>query len=245
MEDFQLPADIIDNIKAHFSQQQDNEPCGGLCIIKGKLKYIPFINTSETKDNFIPEALKFSRYGPVLYMLVHGHDDNCIPSEHDITMCNVTNYPWMVINQSDYSYAVISPDGYNNLCGKDYKFKYRDCFTSTHNWFKVHGIAMPMRPLHWKDDWWEHGEDYFGTEVQNWPVKKVDDLLYGDIILFKIGAEVSNHMGVYLYDDLFFHHAVNRLSCKENLYPFWGKHITGIYRYEESYSRGIPRREIW
>ena len=31
-----------------------------------------------------------------------------------------------------------------------------------------------------------------------------------------------------------FHHAENRLSCRESLYPFWAKHLTGIYRYDKA-----------
>ena len=52
-----------------------------------------------------------------------------------------------------------------------------------------------------------------------------------DVIIFTINASVGNHCGVYLGDDLFFHHAENRISCRENLYPFWKKHISGVYRY--------------
>jgi cell wall-associated NlpC family hydrolase len=51
-------------------------------------------------------------------------------------------------------------------------------------------------------------------------------------LIFTMGANVPNHCGVYTGNDIFFHHAVNRLSCRENLYPLWKKYLTGIYRYE-------------
>ena len=52
-----------------------------------------------------------------------------------------------------------------------------------------------------------------------------------DVITFCVDAEVANHCGVFLGNDVFYHHAVNRLSCRENLYPFWVKYIHKVYRY--------------
>ena len=53
----------------------------------------------------------------------------------------------------------------------------------------------------------------------------------GDLIIFTITAQVGNHCGVYLGDDIFYHHAENRISCRESIYPFWKKYISVVYRY--------------
>ena len=56
----------------------------------------------------------------------------------------------------------------------------------------------------------------------------------GDIIIFKIYNNIPNHCGVYLEEDIFIHHAENRLSCRESLYPFWIKNILRYARYAKS-----------
>ena len=66
---------------------------------------------------------------------------------------------------------------------------------------------------------WENGEG-----VQN--IDGVFQLL--DTVTY---VEVNNHCGVYLGNDIFYHHAEERLSCRENLYPRWHKWLVGAYRY--------------
>jgi len=50
---------------------------------------------------------------------------------------------------------------------------------------------------------------------------------------FNIMSSVPNHCGVYLGDDLILHHMPGRISSRELLYPFWGKHKTKILRNEK------------
>ena len=54
-----------------------------------------------------------------------------------------------------------------------------------------------------------------------------------DLLYFNVQSNVPNHCGVYLDGDLLLHHAYNRLSCRELLYPFWAKHKTRILRNEK------------
>ena len=56
----------------------------------------------------------------------------------------------------------------------------------------------------------------------------------GDVVIFKIRSHIPNHCGVYLEDDIFMHHAENRLSCRESLYPFWIRNISRYARYAKS-----------
>jgi cell wall-associated NlpC family hydrolase len=94
-------------------------------------------------------------------------------------------------------------------------------------------IDIPSRAA-FEDDWWHKNLDYFTDEIiKNYgysPVK--GNMKPNDVIIFKINASVGNHCGVYLGEDVFFHHAENRISCRENLYPFWKQHISGVYRHE-------------
>ena len=70
--------------------------------------------------------------------------------------------------------------------------------------------------------------------IQNWNHREVKEPQENDVLIFTVEADVPNHCGVYIGNDCFFHHAVNRLSCREHLYPFWIKYLTGVYRYDEN-----------
>ena len=87
-----------------------------------------------------------------------------------------------------------------------------------------------------EDDWWNKGLDYFGDLWQNyegWSEATDGSLLKHDLLYFNVESSVPNHCGVYLDDDILLHHAHGRLSCRELLYPFWGKYKTKILRNEK------------
>lgn len=242
MADFQVPKNIINNIKEYFSLPHTNEPCGAICVVKGKFKFYPLSNESEIADTFSPNPIQYTRIVRNLFMLVHGHDDNCIPSEHDILQCNVHGIPYLIFNLQNYEYSVQWPTNYISLTGKQYKFGVNDCFEAARKWYLLHEVPIDPRK-HWVDDWWDLGLTYIEDEVSNWGFVPTNTLEYGNLITFAMDSEgISNHLGVYIDNDEFFHHAANRLSCIENLYPIWGPCINGIYKYENSDFRGFSRR---
>ena len=119
------------------------------------------------------------------------------------------------------------------LYGRDYEFGVNDCFEAAKDYYISKGLDIPSRPL-FEDNWWEKGLNYFTDEyIATWGFKKVEgQMAEGDLLVFTIQSNVPNHCGVYLGSDIFYHHAEHRLSCRENLYPRWKKHITGVYRHE-------------
>ena len=64
------------------------------------------------------------------------------------------------------------------------------------------------------------GLNYFDDLFEKFGFREVQDPKIGDGILFKVYCNVPNHCGIYLGEDVFLHHAINRISCRENLYPF-------------------------
>mgnify|MGYP003306128547 FL=1 len=78
------------------------------------------------------------------------------------------------------------------------------------------------------------GLNYFDDLFEKFGFKEVQDPKIGDGILFKVYCNVPNHCGIYLGEDVFLHHAINRISCRENLYPFWAKHVSRYVRYAKS-----------
>ena len=121
-----------------------------------------------------------------------------------------------------------------DLYGREYKFGVRDCFEAARDYLIEQGIVIPPRVL-FEDNWFKKGLDYFRPElIKDWGCSEVPlkDLQKNDVITFKVRSDITNHCGVFLGNDTFYHHAEQRLSCRENLYPFWIHYLDKAYRYD-------------
>jgi len=214
----------------------ESEPCAVIHLKKGKTNLIPINNVSKDPNNyFLLDPIQFSKLsltGEILYV-VHGHPEDCTPSEYDIRCCDSVNIPYLIFNRFNFNYTLVTPKNYKTLSGRFYKFGESDCFEAARDWYAAHNIYLSPRK-DWMDDWWLSGYDYLKNISDSWPFNPVSTLQYGDLLTFAVESDIENHIGVYIDKDCFFHHAVNRISCKENLYPFWAKHLKKVYRYEGS-----------
>jgi cell wall-associated NlpC family hydrolase len=130
--------------------------------------------------------------------------------------------------------TVLSPETKTtDLYGREYEFGVTDCFDAMRDYLETQNIKILPRVM-FIEDFWDKNIDYFTEEtIKNWnhyPVE-LNNIQKNDVLIFKIFSEINNHCGVYLGNDIFYHHAENRLSCRENLYPRWHKWLTGAYRY--------------
>jgi proteasome lid subunit RPN8/RPN11 len=226
---------VIEQIQKHFEVEYPREACGVIGVVKGKKQYYPCENVAENDNDFIMSStdyMKCKRSMDII-AIVHNHPDSSnTPSEGDIDNCNALGIPYYIFSYPDMELKILEPRvNANPLLGREYKFASADCFEASRDWLAVEGIHIPPRDP-FEDDWWTKGLNYFTEEnIKNWGLIKVDTPQKNDVLIFQIDAEVPNHCGIYLGNDVFFHHAVHRLSCRESLYPFWRKHIVGIYRY--------------
>lgn len=226
----------IEDILNHFEAEYPREGCGVLGISKGKLHWIPCKNIAESEEDFILDSEEYfsikRKYDIV--GIVHSHPDaSSEASETDINNCNALGIPYYIFSYPEVDLSIIKPEKiFNELIGREYKFGVSDCFEAARDWYAEQSIILPNREP-FEDDWWEKGLDYFNEEyICSWGFKKVEEPKKGDLLIFKVESSVGNHCGVYLGRDVFFHHAQKRLSCRENLYPFWVKHLVSIYRYD-------------
>lgn len=206
-------------------------------IVKGKKRWFPCRNVAEGCEDFVmcsEDWFRIRQQADVL-AIVHSHPDaSSDASENDINNCNALQVPYWIFSYPEMDLNKVDPETVQNtLIGREYAFGIRDCFEASRDWLiEKANITIPARAP-FEDDWWERDLDYFTEErIRGWNLVKVDEAQEHDVLVFSVEAEVGNHCGVYLGNDVFFHHAVNRLSCRESLYPFWVKHLIGIYRYE-------------
>lgn len=226
---------MIDDIQAHFESEYPREGCGLIVIHKGKKKWIPCRNVATGTENFIISSEDYfnakSKYD--ILAIVHSHPDGSNePSEHDINCCDALGIPYWIFSYPDMKFNLLEPKkNFYPLIGREYEFGVKDCFEAMRDYLAEQNINIPPRAP-FEDNWWENDLNYFSEQIiKNWGGIKVDTPQKNDVLIFKVKADVPDHCGVYLGNDFFFHHAENRLSCRENLYPFWAKYIVGIYRH--------------
>ena len=227
---------MIEEIAEHFEKEYPREGCGIIGIVKGKKKWFPCSNVSEDDESFILDSKDWFRIKQQadIFAVVHNHPDaSNEASEQDINSCNALGIPYYIFSYPSMELNIVEPvKNFTPLIGREYVFGHTDCFEAMRDWLKTEGIDIPPRAA-FEDDWWEKGLDYFCEKtIKEWNHKKVSNPQKNDVLIFQVGADVPNHCGVYIGNDVFFHHANNRLSCRENLYPFWIKSLVGIYRHE-------------
>ena len=227
---------MIEEIRKHFEKEYPREGCGIIGIVKGKKRWFPCNNVAEDDNDFVLCSNDYFRIRQQadIAAIVHSHPNaSNEASENDIKYCNALGIPYYIFSFPEMDLNIVEPEkNFNPLIGREYQFGVQDCFEAARDWLASKNIEIPQRAA-WEDDWWEKGLNYFTEErIKEWGLKKVLEPKENDVLIFQVEASVPNHCGVYLGNDIFFHHAVNRLSCRESLYPFWGQHLVGIYRYE-------------
>ena len=229
----------LHDIHEHFEKEYPREGCGILGIQKGKLHWIPCSNIAQDDDDFVIPSKEFFeiRKNFDIVGIVHSHPDGeAFPSPYDRNYCDALCIPYYIFNFPEMELFLLEPEKKNNpLAGREYRFGTADCFEAMRDYLSSVSIDIPPRDL-FEDDWWKKGLDYFTDEIiANYNFSRVyEDPQPNDVLIFSVNSNVGNHCGVYLGNDLMFHHAQQRLSCKEHLYPFWIKYLTGIYRYENA-----------
>lgn len=229
--------DFIEEIREHFKNEYPREGCGILTVVKGRQKWIPCTNIAEENNHFIidtKEYLKIARTSDIVG-IVHSHpDESSEPSELDINNCNALGKKYYIFSYPEMDLTVVEPEiNTTDLYGREYEFGVKDCFEALRDYLKTQNIDIPPRAM-FVEDYWDKEIDYFNDKtISEWnhsPVS-LNEIKENDVLIFRVFSNINNHCGVYLGNDIFYHHAENRLSCRENLYPQWKKWLVGAYRY--------------
>ena len=115
------------------------------------------------------------------------------------------------------------------LLGRDYEFGKNDCWSLVRAYYKEK-LNIDLPTLKFEDDWWDKGLNYFDDLFDVFGFYEVEEPQEHDVILFNVMCEIPNHCGVYVGEDIFLHHAVDRLSCRESIHTLWGRYITRYAR---------------
>jgi len=230
---------VIEYIREHFEKEYPKEGCGIIGIVKGKKRFFPCENLSEDNDNFVLSSKDYFEIKKKadIFAIVHNHPHGSNePSKYDIDACNAIGLPYYIFSYPDMELNIVEPKTRTNpLIGRVYEFPGQDCFEAMRDWLNAEGKDIPPRGA-FQENWWlEEDLDYLNDEILGeWGFYQIDkkDAKKNDLLVFSVDSLKANHCGVYLGNDVFFHHAAKRLSCRESLYPVWIKYLTRVYRHE-------------
>ena len=235
----------LEDIFDHFESEYPREGCGVIGISKGKTRWFPCANVAENDLEFVLDTNDYinASLKSDLVAVVHSHPDMSEkPSAADILQCNHSKLDYYILSWPKVEIYHLKPEKkINPLIGREFKWGYNDCWSLFKDYYeqelsielKSDIPEIVMRRNIDIDEWWDRGINYFVEQSKDYGFEEVTDgsLLKNDALLFAIFSEIPNHCGIYLGDNLILHHSHNRISCRENLYPFWAKTKTHVMRY--------------
>lgn len=174
--------------------------------------------------------------------IIHSHtfipratEDARVPSYEDMVGRKSTNVPWGIVHCDGSNVSDLLWFGHINsepLLGRMYLHNVFDCFTLArdflHTTFK-YDVGLHPRPANWVE-WNPYYIEKTWDSLKFRPVLFNEELQYGDILLFNIGSNIVNHIGIYISDNKFIHHLHQRLSCEDNLNK-WNKQFKRAIRF--------------
>lgn len=125
---------------------------------------------------------------------------------------------------------------YKDLLSLKYQSGSYDCYGLVRVVYnRAYGIVLPnfARP----NDF-EHSDIGLFAKVTNNPdfLQKTlnpNFLVIGDVLAFRLGADVTNHLGIYLGNNLFLHHMRDRCPVEDTLDERWIKRLTHVMTHQD------------
>lgn len=234
---WQPTEDILKDALAHAESQKPKESCG--VVIDGRYQAIE--NRATEVDNFAMDRAQFlgACKSGNLDAIVHSHVYAApIASEGDLTMCEMTAVPWLILNWPLGTYNVIEPSGYvAPLIGRSWCFGALDCWSMARDGFHAFtGIWVPDFPREW--EWWRDGSiNLIAENVENAGFVNLGQDAkprHCDFIGMQIRSPVVNHVGLYIEPEgLILHHLQGHFSVRETYGGYFQKATRFIARHKD------------
>jgi len=233
---------VKDAILSHAKQDVYRECCGLVIVFKGRYRYIPGTNLSDTphtKFFLDPKCwIQAEDQGRVV-AVVHSHIEGSLePSDADRTGCEQTQIPWIICNPNTDEIIQIEPCGYTApIIGRQYSYGIHDCYTLARDYLRQRDILLPDFSRVDPERAITTGEYGFTEEnirAAHGRDVAVNELQPNDFIIFQIQNSLD-HCGVYVGDQRILHHVRNRLSSVDIYGGYWLKQTARCLRYDANY----------
>ena len=224
-------------ILAHAEQCRPQESCGFVVFDGEQNIYIPCVNVSPDPINYFeiePEEFIGAEEIGKIIALVHSHpsfnDERGLPylstADRECQVRLDLDF-WLVVDGDIKCFRNIQP-----LIGRQFENNKQDCRNIVLDSYMLSGVDLDDKS-EYPFDWFE-SSNLYEEGLQRcgfYKLMQEDDVQLGDVVLIQVGADVANHAGVYLGNQMMIHHSEDRLSARVPYNGFWLKHTHSIWRF--------------
>lgn len=230
-----LKKDILN----HAKQCELQEACGFVVLEQSEFVFYPCQNIADDPEHFFEidpeEWIMTSELGKIV-ALVHSHPDS--KTEKGLPYLSTADREcqvrtqldfWLVVDDEIKVFPCIAP-----LIGRQFENNQQDCRNIVLDCYMLAGITLPDNSIY-DFEWFEHSNLYEDGLIRCGFEKLSQDEQpqLGDVVLIQVGADVANHAGVYLGNQMMIHHSEGRLSARVPYDGFWLKSTHSIWRYSQ------------
>lgn len=243
------PTDIqIAAMLDHAEQVQPRECCG--VIADGEYRRLDNLATDDDLA-FAMDMHGFRDIAKAHKIEAIAHSHVYLPplaSDADLTMCETTNLPWVIVSWPTRQWAVIEPHGYRApLVGRQWAWGSHDCFGLVRDGFEAYtGIRLPDFERDWL--FWRRGQNLIADQYKSAGfvlLPQGTQPQHCDVFGMRIDSPVVNHLGLYLADKLsltggvLLHQLQGRLSIRE-VYGGTYQTATELHLRHENFLEAAP-----
>ena len=232
-----LKSDIL----AHADQCKPQESCGFVVFDGKKNRYIPCENVAADPIRYFeiaPEDFIAAEEAGKIVALVHSHpdsdDERGLPylstGDRECQIRSAVDF-WLVCGGEIRVFRNVPP-----LLGRTFENNKQDCRNIVLDSYMLAGVDLGDKS-EYPFDWFNTANLYEEGLLRCgfYKLMQEDDVQLGDVILIQVGANVANHAGVYLGNQIILHHSQDRLSARVPYGGFWLNNTHSIWRYSEWY----------
>lgn len=220
----------------HCLEQYPMEAVG--IVVKGE--YMPLANiASDPINQFEVEEGVFLTYEKDIEIILHSHTmesfvgDPRRPSKADMLLAEATELPCGIVHcDGEGVTPILDFTNTREVAYLDrvYTYNVYDCYTLCRDYYKnTFNLDLPLLPR--EPDWATTDIGFFERCRRETDLVEVslDNLVIGDMLLFKVGSPHTTHAGIYLGEGEFMHHYTKRKSNVDKVAK-WHRQLWAAYR---------------
>jgi len=232
-----------EQIIEHCKTEAPKEACGLVIVLRGRYKYIPCENIAgdDADSEFAISPLDFAKAEDLgeIIAIVHSHPDrDASAGPTDIVSQKAHGIDWLIVGLNNgNSVDILWVKGDKQvlpLYGRPYTWQVNDCGSFIRDFYSQEfNIELPdfYRP----EKFWEKGLEIYLDVCEKAGFHRItlQELEYGDVILFALGSSITTHGAIYVGDNKIAHHLNGRLSCRDVLGKFYLDRVTRFLRHKD------------
>lgn len=234
-------------MKTAAMEAYPNEGCGLIVSVGRKVALVVCKNVSPTPNlHFMIDQAEYMRIrneSPVL-AIWHSHvTGSNLPSDADRVGCEATSLPWLITAASLYDghviatdSSVLEPSGYKmDYIERPYVLGVIDCYSLVADYYqREYGIRMNNYPRLSPAGAVNYSMFVDVAKAEGFIQQFDQEPQVGDVFLIQMGADIPNHLALYIGGDMILHHMKDRLSRRDIYGGYWLKHTTHHYRHQKN-----------